>query len=268
MFVLISLILSAVILAAIYKYSQHHEASLSRKYALIMKLRETVHLCRQHRSATHYFLQNNYKRPIELCHIEEQLFKKAEELVSMSHSDNKLLYRVYQSDIKHLINSWAKSGVIKNQIIHGKVIRDGMFLLDELMVYWLAESHRAELTDEYHKNWQAVVDSMDQLTKFRISIEHLDTIEGRNRCQAEAEFVTRKLNQLAMICPLSIASPMGNKAVNTLVEISESPNYPMQSKELYDLSSDVSQLIFNVYDQMLSDISESLFLPLPRLAFA
>ncbi|WP_117233276.1 hypothetical protein [Vibrio maerlii] len=268
MFILISLALSALILAGIYKYSQHHEASLSRKYTLIIKLREIVHLCRQHRSAVHYTFQNHQQRPIELNHIETQLKKKSDELISMAHSDNKLLYRVYHSEIELLLRRWADEGVVKNQIMHGKAIRDGMFLLDELMVCWLSESHRAELVEDYHKNWQTVVDSMDQLTKLRVSIQYLDTEAGRERCRTECEFVCRKLNQLALVCPLSISSPMGNKAVRNLIEIAESPDYPLTEKELYQLSSDVSQLIFNVYDQVLSDISESLFLPLPRLAFA
>jgi hypothetical protein len=78
----------------------------------------------------------------------------------------------------------------------------------------------------------------------------------------------RKLSQLSLISPLSVASPLSSKAMHTLTELNANNELEMTSDELYQLTTDVSLVISQVYDQMLSDMTESLYLPLPKVAFS
>jgi hypothetical protein len=56
--------------------------------------------------------------------------------------------------------------------------------------------------------------------------------------------------------------------MHTLTELNANHEFEMTSDELYQLTTDVSLVISQVYDQMLSDMTESLYLPLPKVAFS
>ena len=131
-----------------------------------------------------------------------------------------------------------------------------------------AIGNREDLSDEYHMNWQQVIDSMDALTQLRICIEEMDGHEGRMRIQHYAEVVKRKMNQLALISPLSIAAPACSKALQILEEVHENPAYQIDGEALYQVSADISLTIAHVYDQMLSELTDSLYIPLPKLMIA
>ncbi len=57
-------------------------------------------------------------------------------------------------------------------------------------------------------------------------------------------------------------------SVNTeLTELNASDELTLSSEDLYQLTTDISLVISQVYDQMLSDMTESLYQPLPKIAF-
>lgn len=78
----------------------------------------------------------------------------------------------------------------------------------------------------------------------------------------------RKLNQLAVIAPLSIASPVAVRSIQALHDYVEDRVTGLTEEELYNITSDLSLTIFNTYDHVLSTIVEELYLPLPRLTLA
>jgi len=268
MFVIISMLISISILGLMFLYSKQKESTLQRKYELLIDLRQLLYLSRQHRNATHHSLMFGEKRQAELSHLQDLLHEKSNHLISTASFDNKPMYRVLQLKLKALMNNWEKRTVARNQMMHGKAIRHCMFLMDEVMLAWLVESSREDLSNEYHINWQQVIDSMDTLTQLRISIEDMHTQDGASRLRHYCDLTRRKLNQLALISPLSIASPACSKAMHILTEIHENPSFEISQQELYQLTSDVSLSIAHVYDQMLADISESLYIPLPKLVVA
>ncbi len=268
MFVIISMLISISILGLMFLYSKQKESTLQRKYELLIDLRQLLYLCRQHRSATHHSLMFGEKREAELAHLQDLLHEKSNHLIATAHFDNKPMYRVLQLKLKALMNNWDQRSVARNQMMHGKAIRHCMFLMDEVMLAWLVESSREDLSNEYHINWQQVIDSMDTLTQLRISIEDMHTMDGSSRLRHYCDLTRRKLNQLALISPLSIASPACSKAMHILTELHDNPSFEISQQELYQLTSDVSLSIAHVYDQMLADVSESLYIPLPKLAVA
>ena len=50
--------------------------------------------------------------------------------------------------------------------------------------------------------------------------------------------------------------------IHTLKQWQDNDTIELSKLELYQLSLDASLIIFNIYDQVLSDICESIYLPL------
>ncbi|MDW6003488.1 hypothetical protein [Vibrio mangrovi] len=268
MFVIISMLISVGILGFMFYLAKQRESTLQRKYELLVDLRQVLYLCRQHRSATHHALMFGEHRDTELEHLADLLCEKTNHLISIAHFDNKPMYRVLQLKLKALIKDWSDRTISRNQMIHGKAIRHCMFLMDEVMLAWLVEVNREDLSDEYHMNWQQVIDAMDALTQFRICIEDMNTHEGRTRLQHYAEVVTRKVNQLTMVSPLSISAPACTKALLVLSDVIQDPEYSISAEEMYQMTADISLSIAHVYDHMLGELTETLYIPLPKLLIA
>ncbi|KJY85167.1 hypothetical protein TW81_00770 [Vibrio galatheae] len=269
MFVLFSLIISFVVLSTLFYFSKKRHTGLERKFEILVLLRQILLLCRQHRALTHQAL---ISQQANLHHnkLEESydiMMERSNELIANAQFENKPMYRILQLKLKKLHKEWDQRTVARNQVVHGKTIRHCMFLMDEIAIAWLIESGREDVSDEYHMNWQQVLDSMEVLTQLRISIQDLHYPEGMLRVKYYCDKTRRKLNQLSLISPLSVASPTSSKAMHALTEINASQEIQWTSEELYQLTTDISLIISQVYDQMLSDMTESLYQPLPKIAF-
>ncbi len=268
MFVIISMLISVSILGFMFYLAKQRESTLQRKYELLVDLRQVLYLCRQHRSATHHVLMFGEHRDVEIEHLAGLLSEKTTHLISIAHFDNKPMYRVLQLKLKALIRDWSERTISRNQMIHGKAIRHCMFLMDEVMLAWLIEVNREDLSDEYHMNWQQVIDAMDALTQFRICIEEMNTPEGQTRLQHCSDILARKVNQLTMVSPLSISSPTCTKALVILSDVGKSLDSHISAEAMYQMSEDISLSIAHVYDHMLGELIETLYLPLPKLLTA
>lgn len=269
MFVLLSLIVSILVLVTLFYFSKQRSTGLERKFEILVLLRQLLILSRQHRSITHQALtsQNYGMHQNKLADIYDTMMERSNQLVANAQFENKPMYRILQLKLKKLHKEWDQRSVARNQVIHGKTIRHCMFLMDEIAIAWLIESGREDISDEYHMNWQQVLDSMEVLTQLRISIQDRHYPEGILRVKYYCDKTRRKLNQLSLISPLSVASPISSKAMHTLTEINASGEIDMSNEELYQLTTDISLVISQVYDQMLSDMTESLYQPLPKVAF-
>ncbi|WP_159651564.1 hypothetical protein [Vibrio atypicus] len=270
MFVLISLIFSCAILAALFHYSKKRQTILQRKFETLVLLRQLLGLCREHRQLTHRALSDsvNDQQLKTINTLYEELVRCSDHLVSIAPFDNRPMYRIFQLKLKAMHNDWHEHNISRNQIVHGKTIRHCMFLMDEIAIAWLIESEREDLNDEYHLNWQQVLDSMEVLTQLQICIPESRSTDGFLRLKFYCDKTRRKLNQLSLISPLSIASPNGIDAIHQLAELSSAESLTLEDEELYLITSDISAVIAQVYDQMLSDMSESLYLPLPKISYA
>ncbi|HHI5408814.1 TPA: hypothetical protein ACPXMY_000213 [Vibrio metoecus] len=271
MFVTISMLISLAILGFIYSLSQQKHSTKQRKFELLICLREVLALCRQHRSLTHQTLNHtevNCCEPSTLAALEKHLLEKSEQLIQIAHFDNKPSYRILQNSLKTVFNEWQQASVGKNQRLHGKLIRHCMYLMDDVVLAWLAESGREELSDEYHMNWQQIFDAMETLTQLRLCIEDTRNETNALRLRHYCELMQRKLNQLALISPLTLGSPVCSSAMRQLNEITDNNQFNLESNELYQLSSELSSTIAQVYDHMLNDLVESLYQPLPQLVIA
>ncbi|MBF8999856.1 MULTISPECIES: hypothetical protein [Vibrio] len=268
MFVLLAMAISLAILGLMYLYAKQRENVSQRKYELLVELREVLSICRQHRSATHHqlmFGENNHDQALELEH---QLQQHVTHLIHIANLDTKPMYRILQRKLEVLTQDWQDRSVARNQMLHGRAIRHCMFLLDEVILAWLLEAGREDLSDEYHINWQQVIDAMDALTQLRITIDVLEKPNDKKRFFLNAGSVYRKVTQLSMISSLTIASPHCAKALRQLLTF-EHQNSPLPSaEELYAVTTALSLAIAQVYDHMLSELIETLYIPLPKLVLA
>ncbi|MGF1741618.1 hypothetical protein L4C34_11200 [Vibrio profundum] len=263
MFIAISLLTSFSILLVMMFLAKQRENTFLRQYQLIVTLRQLLLLIRQSRSNTHYGISAEKNLASQLTNLNSRLTDKSHQLVTISPFESKPNYRVFQQMLKSLTLDWRTRSVAKNQMVHGKAIRHCLFLIDEVMIAWLVESGRQDLSTEYHHHWQQIVDAMEVLTKLRISIQDISTKEGFQQAQYCCDKMRRTINQLSIISPLTLTSPACNKALQTLSELINNPDFPHTTQALYDLTNDISLNIARVYDQILSDLIEQLYLPLP-----
>lgn len=69
--------------------------------------------------------------------------------------------------------------------------------------------------------------------------------------------------KLSMTCPISSGSPICTRAMHAFTEIASSNELTQPTDSLYELTSDISSIVSQVYDQVLSDMTKSLYQPLP-----
>ncbi|PML46197.1 hypothetical protein BCT35_18715 [Vibrio lentus] len=265
MFVVISVGLSIAVLAALLHFSKKRQTALSHRFETLVLLRELLLLSRKHRAATHYALA--YKLSSDSIRkvnkIYDNILEVSELLQSHVSFDSRPMYRIYHLKLIAMHSDWQNRSLVRNQSIHGKTIRHSMFLMDEVMIIWLIQSEREDMSREYHMNWQQILDCMEILTKLRMCIPDMEKPEEYARFKFYASQTHRKLNQLSIICPISSGSPICTRAMHALTEIASSNEATQPADSMYELTSDISSVVSQVYDQVLSDITRSLYQPLP-----
>ncbi|OLQ90650.1 hypothetical protein BIY22_06575 [Vibrio panuliri] len=270
MFVIASMSVSILILVLIYHYSRQRSQYQSRNYQQIVSLRLVMELCRQHRALTHQGVSHRDYAAVlpEVKQLEQALYQESGKLIGLASFDNKPMYRVLQLKLKGLGNDWQQRTSARNQRIHGTAIRHCMFLIDDIALTWLIESGRADLSDEYHINWQQILDSMEVLTQLRICIQEADQPIGEMRIKYYGDKIRHKLHQLSLISPLPIRSPMGVEVLDELDSVIGNDPLGLTQSQLYNLTTHISQLIAQVYDDMLAEMTHSLYKPLPEIDYA
>ncbi|PMM05620.1 hypothetical protein BCT63_09260 [Vibrio kanaloae] len=267
MFVVISVGLSLLVLAALFYFSRKRQTALSYRFETLVLLRELLLLSRKHRAATHYALAHKLSSDSirKVNEIYDNILEVSELLQSHVSFDSRPMYRIYHLKLIAMHSDWQNRTLVRNQSIHGKTIRHSMFLMDEVMIIWLIQSEREDMSREYHMNWQQILDCMEILTKLRMCIPDMEKPDEYLRFKFYASQTHRKLNQLSMICPISSGSPVCTRAMHALTEIASSSEATQPADSMYELTSDISSVVSQVYDQVLSDITRSLYQPLPDI---
>jgi hypothetical protein len=272
MLVVISVGLSLLVLAALFHFSKKRQTALSHRFETLVLLRQLLLLSRKHRAATHYALayQLTSDSIRKVNQIYDNILEVSELLQSHVSFNSRPMYRIYHLKLIAMHNDWQNRSLVRNQSIHGKTIRHSMFLMDEVMIIWLIQSEREDMSREYHMNWQQILDCMEILTKLRMAIPGIEKSnaeihEEYARFKFYASQTHRKLNQLSIICPISSGSPVCTRAMHALAEIASSNELTQPTDSLYELTSDISSVVSQVYDQVLSDITRNLYQPLPDI---
>jgi len=270
MFIIISVSVSILVLVLLSHYSKQRYQSHQRNYQQIVFLRLVMELCRQHRDLTHHSIamDNSDSTTLAISQLKQQLTQESSKLISSTHFDSKPQYRILQLKLNGLSEGWQQRSFARNQRIHGTAIRHCLFLIDDIVLAWLLESGREDLCDEYHANWQQILDSMEVLTQLRICIQEVELATGEMRVKYYSNKIKHKLQQLSLINPLPINAPLGTRVLHSLDALIQADEIKLGNDQLYCLTTDISRLIAQVYDQMLSDIAHDLYQPLPEVSLA
>ena len=262
MFISISLFIVTIIIGFLFHFSAVREKCNQSRYASISQLRTLIFSVREHRGLTHSHLTETPYTPSALKEVNAKILDIFNQLKAQSGPDTKQEIRILQEKVENLLYQWTTFSVAKNQLQHGRVIRQILFLIDELLISWLVDSHHDDIAADYHHCWQKVLDTLEVLTMLRISIQEVDTDLGKKRFRHHASILSRKMKQLSLICPLTTADSDQSGVIHTLKQWQDNDTIELSKLELYQLSLDASLIIFNIYDQVLSDICESIYLPL------
>lgn len=268
MFIAISLLLVMGIIASLFYLNILREKSHQYRYHLVNQLRQLIYYVRQHRSLSHAHLSSQEYSVHSLKQANMSISEILQSLKASAGADTGPEIRVLQEKAQGVLLNWTEFNVAKNQLEHGKLIRQMMFLTDEVMIKWLIDTHNDEIAEEYHQNWQKILDTLESLTRFRICIQDIDTPMGQQRFRHHAVMLSRRMNQLSLICPLIIADNDHDGLIHKLKQWELSDCVADDTEALYQLSLQASYLIFNVYDQILSETCEEIYLPLEVLTLA
>ncbi|MGL6261687.1 hypothetical protein [Vibrio sp. WXL103] len=265
MFVVISIVVSISIIALLLFLSKQNSTVSARRYHIVMDMRQVLLLCRQHRGLSHKVKLRKGADHAVLQQVEAELIRRVTQLVDDAPFESKPLYRVLEIKVKAMLNQWQDVSVAKNQMVHGKVIRHCMYLLDDVVLAWLAESGRDDLYETYHYNWQAVLDAMETLTRLRIAIQEQDTPCASEQVRYYCGHILQRMNRLKIIDPEIVFTPQCHAAMTKLNEISESELEAIDANTLYGLTSEISTAISDVYDDILKSFSEQIYQPLAEV---
>ncbi|MCF7354490.1 hypothetical protein [Vibrio sp. CK2-1] len=265
MFIGISILLLIGILASLFYFNITREKSHQYRYRLINQLRQLIYLTRQHRALTHAHLAAAVYSVQTLKQTNLSIIEILQNLKLSAGADTGPEIRVLYDKTQSVLLNWTEFNVAKNQLEHGRLIRQMMFLTDEVMIEWLIDTHHDDIAEEYHHRWQKILDTLESLTRFRISIQDIDTPIGQQRFRHHAVMLSRRMNQLSLICPLTMADNDQNGVIQTLKHWEQEDSVVETPEQLYQLSLEASYLIFNVYDQILSETCEEIYLPLEAI---
>lgn len=283
MFISISLVIVALILGALYYFGAVRDKSNQARHFVISQLRALIFLIRQHRAATHTYLiedaliDSHHNQSItDIKDIHQQINDIFAALKQQLGANTKQEVRILQAKVDNILLHWEKTSVAKNQLEHGRVIRQIFFLVDETIIQWLLDCHKDTVAASYHNCWHKVLDALEVLTSFRISVQGLDATEHKRlpkraalrqsiTVRQQALTLSRKMNQLTLICPLTTADSDQGGIIQELQRLADEDSITVPTQALYQLSLDASLVIFNIYDQVLSDICKDIYLPLPPL---
>ncbi len=263
MFILFTTLLTAAIFIGLYISSQLRKQNNQLRFNHILQLRQLIALVRQHRTATHFALSAGQDKHSQLQQLQQDIHLCGQDLLKQGHSDNKSLFRILNDRLTQLTNEWPQTSVARNQLNHGRLLRQVLFILDEVMIVWLIDSKREDISNQYHKSWQKIIDSLEVLTRFRIAIADIDSDIGKQRLIYHCSLLCRRVDQLCTISPVSPITPEQAEVLSELSAIHAPEQLKLSQQSLYLHSQDLSLLIFNVYDQILSNICDELYQPLP-----
>lgn len=265
MFITISLLLIVAIISSLFYFNIVREKSHQYRYNLINQLRKLTYFTRQHRALTHAHLAASAYSVQMLKQTNVSIVEILQNLKISAGADTGPEIRVLYEKTQAVLVNWTEFNVAKNQLEHGKLIRQMMFLTDEVMIEWLIDTHHDEIAEEYHHRWQKILDTLESLTRFRISIQDIDSPLGQQRFRHHAVMLSRRMNQLSLICPLTMADNDQSGVIQILKRWESEATVVESPERLYQLSLEASYLIFNVYDQILSETCEEIYLPLEVL---
>ncbi|UTV26814.1 hypothetical protein [Photobacterium atrarenae] len=253
-----------------YSYrSRQTQALLASRFNQVIGLRQLIHLLRFHRRKTHQILsegsnQSSDKLLNEALAIQSLL--KA--LNNQAEQTQKPMYRILRKRTGILLDSWSGYSLKRNQSTHGKTIRHVLYLIDDSITQGLLAADQDQLFQQYQSAWSITLNAIDSLSRFRHAIHSFEP--GSSKVQREMrlhiQILHRRLGQMAMMSSQAVPAVVLDTLFEKFDQINLQNQPPQAVKaELYQLSLQFSDTLFNLFDLVLADIGDAISIRLPQL---
>ncbi|UXI00324.1 hypothetical protein [Photobacterium sp. TY1-4] len=254
-----------------YSYrSRQTQALLESRFNQVIGLRQLIHLLRFHRRKTHQVLSNGESRQPTSAPLNEALAIQSllKALNNQAEPAQKPMYRILRKRTGHLLDSWPNYSLKRNQSTHGKTIRHVLYLIDDTITQSLLAADEEKLFQQYQSAWPVTLNAIDSLSRFRHAIHSFSP--GSTKVQREMrlhiQILHRRLGQMALMSSQQVPTVV----LDTLFEQFEQINMQSQppavvKAELYQLSLQLSDTLFSLFDLVLADIGDALSIRLPEL---
>ncbi|WP_087025838.1 hypothetical protein [Thaumasiovibrio subtropicus] len=251
-------ILTTTLLLYFYKQQRNEKSELAERFTLVFQLLSLINGIRAHRAYTHQHLKEKDLALDIISTQSELLLTQAQHLGQQALPHQKPMFRIFHAHLKEITQSWSQYSISRNQSTHGKAIRHGFYIIDDVICQTLAMTEQEEALKRYEQLWQLTVDSLDTLTHFRACIEHTYTEGGNsnNYITVQANLLLRRLGQISMIT--SNATLVDAPFMSTLQSLAHNQYADNNAETLYALSSAISESLVILFQSELVTLASQL----------
>lgn len=230
--------------------SRGSSRSLPKHKVSIDRLIHMIELVRQHRSLTHQYLF--YKQDVahEIEVLEQSINKAATELCRDRYIGKSIERISLRNKLSQLTSHYKSRPISTNLVVHGKMIRQLIFQVDNQMVISLDKVNKLELTGDYNDQWQTVMSGIEALTQYRLCIMSMNMGLKPQLLAKQANLLLLKLNKIDAV--LEEYHSELNECIDELsryLAVNEPSEEYQQT--LFALCSKVSPVLIDIYQKVI-----------------
>ncbi|MFB9136776.1 hypothetical protein [Vibrio olivae] len=243
--------------ALLFTSSKH---DIMKYQGSINQLTQAIEYVRHHRALTHAALSGEAYSRKALNHLQGNLKRSAEDIVKNRVIGKKVDRIALKNHMLHLVDSIGELSLPKSLVVHGKVIREMIFQIDEQMLTAMTKANKLNMAGDYNDQWQSVMSAVEALTQYRLSIVamHLDPRDDMLVNRA-------KLLHKKMVKVSSCYQGYHRKLEECMIELEHYTKIEnMESsvefqQHLYGLCSEISASLIEVYKQITDHTCTKVF---------
>ncbi len=235
--------------------SKSSRRSLLKHHEAIDMLLDTIELVRQHRSSTHQFLfhqqQTNQQSVVDsIERLDQLLGKQAMQLSNNRYIGNSAERIGLRNKLIQLTSNYKQRSVSNNLVVHGQVIRQLIYQVDNQILTSLDKANQLEFAGDYNEQWQSVMSGIEALTLYRVDIMAMNTGLNPALLAKQANLLHTKLVNVTKI--YSDFHPDLNDCIKRLGHhlTEQEPSVEYQD-QLFMLTSDISAALIDVYKTII-----------------
>ncbi len=217
--------------------------------ASVTLLTETIGHVRQHRALMHAALSAEFFDRDALNRVQHALASCASE-ISKSRVIGKKIDRIaLKAQLTHLVDSAGQLALAKSLVVHGKVIRQLIYQIDEQMLAAMTKTNKLHLAGEYNESWQRIMSAIDALTQYRLAIVAMHIEPRASRLDECAKTLYAKLLKVGH--SYNSYHPQLEQCIARLEICTKQASFVAdQQQALYLLCSDTSAALIDIYKQI------------------
>ncbi|MGF1679905.1 hypothetical protein [Photobacterium minamisatsumaniensis] len=271
LYLILSIIITITAISAWAYHVKLRRQQLNSRFNQIIGLRQLIHLLRFHRRQTHLQLCNTPHNQNQPALAESMAIQSLiRSLLNQAEHNNKPMYRLLMQRISKLLDEWPSYSIPRNQTIHGKTIRHVLYLIDDTITQTLIAADKDAIFKQYQSVWPITLNAIDSLSRFRYTIHYYSGNSDKEIMERELnlhlKILHRRLKQIAIpyteVIELQILEELTVQF--NRIDLRHSEATKVES-ELYLFSLQVSDVLFQFYDHVLSEIGRELSIKMPAV---